>query len=79
MSQPFELLDVVALTEDIPEEQLERGDVGTIVDVYDDGRAFEVEFCNRRGETLNMLALAPSQLLKLRFERQRPEPLASTP
>lgn len=43
-SFPMKLLDVVVLTEDIPEHGLRVGDVGTIVEVYEDGAAFEVEF-----------------------------------
>jgi hypothetical protein len=37
-------LDTVALTHDISEYGLERGDVGAVVHCYKDGFAFEVEF-----------------------------------
>ena len=38
------LLDVVGLTVDLPEYNLRRGQVGTVVEVLADGTAFEVEF-----------------------------------
>ncbi|MEZ4708360.1 MAG: DUF4926 domain-containing protein [Caldilineaceae bacterium] len=63
----LKLLDVVALTEDLPEEGLQRGQVGTIVeelapDVY------EVEFSDNWGRAYAMLALRVEQLLLLRYE-----------
>ena len=44
-------LDRVVLTEPVPEESLETGDVGTVVHVYDDGKAYEVEFMMLDGHT----------------------------
>ena len=38
------LLDVVALTVDLPEYNLCRGQVGTVVELLAGGAAFEVEF-----------------------------------
>ena len=63
----FELLDVVALTEDLPERGLVRGQVGTIVLVHAPD-AFEVEFCDNQGRTYALLALRTSQLMLLRHE-----------
>ena len=37
-------LDRVVLTEAVPGESLEKGDVGTVVHVYDAGKAYEIEF-----------------------------------
>jgi hypothetical protein len=37
MANDVRLLNVVALTEDIPERQLVRGQVGTVVEVLDEG------------------------------------------
>ena len=45
------LLDVVALTVDIPEYNLRRGQVGKVVELLADGAAFEVEFSDRNGPT----------------------------
>lgn len=43
--------DRVVLTAPVPKERLEIGDVGTVVHVYDDGKAFEVEFTALDGHT----------------------------
>lgn len=50
MKRPIKLLDVVALTEDLPELKLDRGQVGTIVEVYEP-ESFEVEFSDAQGRT----------------------------
>ncbi|MGF1568105.1 MAG: DUF4926 domain-containing protein [Nodosilinea sp.] len=56
MIQP-ELLDVVELLADHPDVQLQADDQGTIVEAYDDHRAYEVEFANSQGEALTLLAI----------------------
>ena len=43
--------DRVVLTAPVPSEHLEAGDVGTVVHVYADGAAFEVEFTTLDGMT----------------------------
>ena len=48
--------DVVALMEDRPEEGLRRGQIGTVIDVYEPG-VFEVEFADTQGQTYASLAL----------------------
>lgn len=70
----IELLDAVALTDDIPEYKLSRGQVGTVVDVFNDGEAFEVEFADLNGRTYEMLAVEPSKLMVLQYE---PEAIAA--
>jgi hypothetical protein len=40
------------LTAPVPKERLEIGDVGTVVHVYPDGKAFEVEFTTLDGKTV---------------------------
>ena len=62
------LLDVVALTEDIAEYSLWRGQVGTVVEILSDGKAFEVEFCDRDGRTYESVGLRPDQFLVLHYE-----------
>lgn len=64
----YKLFDVVALTVDLPEENLSKGQVGTIVEVYKDGEAFEVEFVNVKGKTYGLLTLYPEQLMLLHYE-----------
>lgn len=56
------LYDVVELAVDLPEQGLEAGMIGTVVDVYDDPRAFEVEFDDEDGVEIALLALKPEQL-----------------
>lgn len=43
--------DRIVLTVAMPHERLEVGDVGTVVPVYADGKAFEVEFTTLDGAT----------------------------
>lgn len=45
------MLDRVVLTAPVPAHDLKVGDVGTVVHVYGDGEAFEVDFVTRDGRT----------------------------
>ncbi len=51
-ANPVKLLDIVALTIDLPDYNLLRGQVGTVVEVLAGGNAFEVEFSDRGGADL---------------------------
>ncbi len=53
---PFKLLDTVVLDRDLPETGLRRGDLGAVVEVYDDG-GLEVEFVAASGRTQAMVTL----------------------
>ena len=44
--------DCVVLTKNLPEENLEAGDVGTVVHIHKDGAAYEVEFVTLAGRTV---------------------------
>jgi hypothetical protein len=68
MTDTIKLLDVVALTVNLPEFNLCRGQVGTVVEILADGRAFEVEFSDRTGRTYEALGLRPEQVMVLHFE-----------
>ena len=68
MTETIKLLDVVALTVNLPDVNLWRGQVGSVVDILADGSAFEVEFCDRNGRTYESLGLRPEQLMVLHFE-----------
>lgn len=57
-------LDVVALTKDIPEKHLRRGQVGTIVEPLIAG-VFEVEFSDLDGVAYAMCAVPNSALMVL--------------
>ena len=52
------LLDLIVLEKDLPEHGLERGDVGTAVELYPDG-ALEVEFVTTGGYTQALITLHP--------------------
>lgn len=65
----IKMLDVVALTVDLPEYDLWRGQVGTVVEILANGDAFEVEFSDRSGRTYESLGLLPEQVIVLHFER----------
>ena len=60
-------LDVVALTVDLPQAKLVRGQVGTVVFVYPPD-AFEVEFVDDDGHTYGLTTLNTSQLLRLHYK-----------
>lgn len=68
MTDTIKLLDVVALTVDLLEFNLWRGQVGTVVEILADGSAFEVEFSDRTGRTYESLGLRPEQIMVLHFE-----------
>ena len=54
--------DRVVLTAPVPKERLEIGDVGTVVHVYPDGKAFEVEFTTLNGHTAAVATVEASQI-----------------
>ena len=64
----IKLLDVVALTVDLTEYNLSRGQVGTVVEILADGKAFEVEFSNRQGRTYESVGLRTEQMMILHNE-----------
>jgi allophanate hydrolase subunit 1 len=63
----IEILSVVAMLEDLPEEGLVRGQVGTVVEIWVPG-IYEVEFCDDNGSTYAMVALKAEQLIQLHHE-----------
>jgi Domain of unknown function (DUF4926) len=52
----------VVLTALVPSEGLEPGDVGTVVHVYRDGLAYEVEFTTLDGKAAAVVTLEVSQV-----------------
>ncbi len=57
----FNFLDTVALTHDLPDAGLRRGDLGAIVEVHSPD-AFEVEFVAASGHTQALLTLSASNI-----------------
>ena len=57
------IFDVVTLMQDLPEKGLFAGMVGTLLDIYTKPvLAYEVEFCDVSGRTIEQLALLLGQL-----------------
>ena len=52
----------VVLTTAVPAEDLEAGDVGTVVHSYRDGQAYEVEFLTLDGHTAAVVTLEAAQV-----------------
>jgi hypothetical protein len=64
----IKLLDVVALTENLQSEGLRRGEVGTVVETWNDG-VFEVEFSDDTGKAYAFAAVPAEKLMKLYFRK----------
>jgi len=66
MNNSFKLLDVVALTVNLPEYGLRRGQVGTIVEILKPN-VYEIEFSDEDGQAYNFKALTEDQLMHLYY------------
>ncbi len=71
MSEAIKILDVVALTQDVAERGLSRGQVGTVVESLA-ANVYEVEFCDNEGRTYAALSVGADHLMVLHY---RPLPL----
>jgi hypothetical protein len=60
--EAIEDLDCVVLTRDLPDKKLKAGDVGTVVMVFNDGEAFDVEFLTLDGDTFALETLLAADL-----------------
>jgi hypothetical protein len=67
MNREIHVLDVVALTEDIADRDLRRGQVGTVVESLGSA-VFEVEFVDNEGRTYATVPLDARQLLVLHYQ-----------
>ncbi len=54
--------ECVVLTQDLPDEELTAGDVGTVVHIHQAGAAYEVEFVTLTGQTVAVATVQASQL-----------------
>ena len=54
--------DVVVLTQDLPENRLKAGDVGTVVHIHPGGAGYEVEFMTLSGRTIAVTTVMASQV-----------------
>lgn len=74
---------LVVLDREPQHEKLSRGDVGTVVHIYKDGAAYEVEFVDGGGATVALITvdakdirqIEPGELLHARrcFESETPD------
>ncbi len=64
MTEQINLLDIVALTEDMPKHGLVRGQIGTVVKLLAPG-VYEIEFIDNEGRTYAALSAREEQLLIL--------------
>ncbi len=71
MQETIHQLDVVALVEALPEQNLLRGQVGTVVEQLAPD-VFEVEFSDHHGKPYAMVAVRSDQLLVLQYEPLAP-------
>ena len=67
MAHSIDLLAVVALTEDLPEFGLERGQVGTVVEFLAP-EVYEVEFSDNTGQAYAMASIEGSRLMVLKYK-----------
>ena len=54
--------DCIVLTSNIPAENLQAGDVGTVIHIHEDGAAYEVEFITLTGQTVAVATILANQL-----------------
>jgi photosystem II stability/assembly factor-like uncharacterized protein len=63
MDNKIKNFDRIILTVDLPQEGLTVGDVGVVVDTYEGGKVFEVEFMTLDGSnTIAVVTLESSQV-----------------
>jgi hypothetical protein len=66
---PPGLLDVVALLVEIPDQQLTRGQVGTVVELLDDVTVL-IDFSDDHGQTYAIAPCSVQDLLVLHYIRE---------
>ena len=54
--------DQVVLTADLPEYDFQAGDVGVVVHIHSNGKAYEIEFFALDGRTLDVVTVEASQV-----------------
>lgn len=58
----MEELETVVLAEDLPDQGLRAGDIGTVVMVHQGGSGYEVEFVTLEGGTVAVVTLTAAQV-----------------
>jgi len=54
--------ETIILTEDIPGTDLKKGDMGIVVEIYNQGEGYEVEFFALNGDTVAVETLESRQV-----------------
>jgi hypothetical protein len=54
--------DIVVLMQDLPEDRLQAGDVGTVVHMHQDGAGYTVEFMTLAGQTIAVTTVMAAQV-----------------
>jgi hypothetical protein len=54
--------ECVVLLQDLPENSLKAGDIGTVVHIHKGRTGYEVEFITLAGQTVAIVTLLPGQL-----------------
>ncbi len=62
----IEELTSVVLTSDLPERDLQAGDIGTVVLVHQHGAGYTVEFMTLGGDTVAVVTLGADQVRAIR-------------
>ena len=62
--------DIVALLRDRKELGLAAGEIGTVVEVYGGGEAYEIEFVDDRGQTYALETFRADEILRLHVRGQ---------
>lgn len=56
------LYDRIVLNRNLPKKGLQKGDVGTVVMIYEEGQGYEVEFYTLEGSTYRVETLHSSYI-----------------
>lgn len=61
----IEELERVVLTADVPQYHLTAGDIGTVVDISNDGEEYTVEFLTLDGETVAVVPVLRGNIRRI--------------
>ena len=67
MKTEIELYKVVAILKDMTEKKIKKGQVGTVVEKLDED-VYEIEFCDKSGQTVLTTSIHSEYLLVLDFD-----------
>lgn len=62
----FAKQSLVVIEKNLTDVDILPGDVGTVVAVYEDGKAYEVEFVDGKGSTVELVTLDANDIRSIR-------------